>query len=314
MTPSTTCSGEEFSCLTCDPGYYLDAGGVCVTCTALSFCKTSLTSSACVGEYYACGECDSTFTLTAGSCVCLGTEYVANGHCNACPASPYCLSRNCTSADPLDQDCVTCEDGYKWRKDIHLCDPICGDGFIRSELCDDGNLVDGDGCTSSCGVQLDWSCTGEPSKCVRLCGNSVIETTEFENCDDGARISGDGCDQYCRIEPGYACTGVPSVCTLSLVCGNGVIDVGEVCDDGNTMSNDGCYSCAVEAGGVCNFLVMPTACHMTMCGDGLVEGTEDCDDGNPTSGDGCFNCKVEDGTILPSSAAASRRCIMRSRR
>ena len=56
----------------------------------------------------------------------------------------------------------------------------CGDGelFFVSEECDDGNLIDGDGC-SSCRVDKGWSCSKEynqKSVCKNLCGNGVLDS------------------------------------------------------------------------------------------------------------------------------------------
>lgn len=31
-----------------------------------------------------------------------------------------------------------------------LCDEICGDGKVYVDPCDDGNIIDGDGCSSAC--------------------------------------------------------------------------------------------------------------------------------------------------------------------
>jgi cysteine-rich repeat protein len=46
---------------------------------------------------------------------------------------------------------------------------ICSDGFITgSEICDDGNLLDGDGCDSECNVEKGWQCELKPSKCELL--------------------------------------------------------------------------------------------------------------------------------------------------
>jgi cysteine-rich repeat protein len=33
-----------------------------------------------------------------------------------------------------------------------VCKEICGDGYLFVLACDDGNLVDGDGCSSSCSI------------------------------------------------------------------------------------------------------------------------------------------------------------------
>ena len=37
----------------------------------------------------------------------------------------------------------------------------CGDGKRESyEECDDGNIINGDGCSSTCQVEQNWVCTG----------------------------------------------------------------------------------------------------------------------------------------------------------
>jgi cysteine-rich repeat protein len=63
---------------------------------------------------------------------------------------------------------------------------VCGNAVTEPpELCDDGNLVDGDGCDSNC------TPTG--------CGNGVV--TAGEQCDDGNTVSGDCCSALCVSEP-----------------------------------------------------------------------------------------------------------------
>jgi cysteine-rich repeat protein len=73
----------------------------------------------------------------------------------------------------------------------------CGNNIIEPpEECDDGNQVDGDGCSADC--------MHERSEC----GNGQLEAGE--ECDDGNRVNGDGCDTECRNEIG----GSVSVCDL----------------------------------------------------------------------------------------------------
>jgi len=43
---------------------------------------------------------------------------------------------------------------------------ICGNGTITGmETCDDGDLLSGDGCSSSCQIEQGWRCQGQPSVC-----------------------------------------------------------------------------------------------------------------------------------------------------
>ena len=60
--------------------------------------------------------------------------------------------------------------------------PVCGDGLIgETELCDDGNNLDNDGCNTLCALPE--------------CGNSLVDASE--GCDDGNVVGGDGCAADC---------------------------------------------------------------------------------------------------------------------
>ena len=72
-----------------------------------------------------------------------------------------------------------------------VAQPVCGNNVLEvPELCDDGNLVDGDGCDSNC------TPTG--------CGNGIV--TLGEQCDDGNLLPDDCCSPTCTI------TNLPPVC------------------------------------------------------------------------------------------------------
>ena len=88
----------------------------------------------------------------------------------------------------------------------------CGSGIVTDpEECDDGNLVDGDGCSASCRVEPCYQCTGEPSLCTPLPAGTA--------CDDG--------------DP---CTAT-SECTAAATCvGTAPVD----CDDGVPCTQDEC--------------------------------------------------------------------------
>ncbi len=64
---------------------------------------------------------------------------------------------------------------------------ICGNGVKEgSEQCDDGNLVNGDGCNSICKIEY--------------CGDGIVQNGLGEQCDDGNTNNGDGCNSICKIE------------------------------------------------------------------------------------------------------------------
>ena len=76
----------------------------------------------------------------------------------------------------------------------------CGNGEIEGdEQCDDGNMVDTDGCNNSCKI-IEQS----------YCGNGEIEGDE--QCDDGNAHDNDGCNKLCEVEQGWLCEGNPSLC------------------------------------------------------------------------------------------------------
>jgi cysteine-rich repeat protein len=166
---------------------------------------------------------------------------------------------------------------------------VCGDGIIdTSEICDDGNKADGDGCSAACEFEKGWDCSGAPTVCVAKCGDGFIVGKEA--CDDGNSTKSDGCSDTCTVDNGYACTGAPSACAT--VCGDGILAGKEECDDSNATTADGCSDlCKVEKGWTC--VGQPSTC-MTSCGDGILAGAEVCDDHNFMPGDGCDDtCQVE---------------------
>lgn len=90
----------------------------------------------------------------------------------------------------------------------------CSDGKVNViwEGCDDGNKINGDGCSygssyydqKGCQIETGWNCTrvwNQRSVCTRLpyCGDGVLNQNS-EECDDGNAVDGDGCAANCSIE------------------------------------------------------------------------------------------------------------------
>ncbi len=70
---------------------------------------------------------------------------------------------------------------------IIVITPRCGDKVITPpEECDDGNRVDGDGCSAACVKEF--------------CGDKKVQAALGEQCDDGNKNSNDGCSASCKIE------------------------------------------------------------------------------------------------------------------
>ena len=93
------------------------------------------------------------------------------------------------------------------------------------EQCDDGDLSNGDGCSSQCTVEK--------------CGNGIVDEAIGEQCDGSA-----GCDIHCHLE----------------YCGDGRVQSSEQCDDGNGVDGDGCSSvCAPETSDTTDETTHPAA-------------------------------------------------------
>ncbi len=189
-----------------------------------------------------------------------------------------------------------CGDGVKYENDL--------EDFY--EQCDDGNTLDGDGCSSTClfetcadGIQnqgeTNIDCGGQNCQpCSPVCGNGFHEVNE--ECDDSNTSSGDGCSSNCLFET--CADGIQNQGETDIdcggencqpcdpVCGNGVVDGwGEQCDDGNSNNEDDCLNNCLEA----------------TCGDGVVQaGIEECDDGNNIETDNCTSdCLNPTGSGTP---------------
>ena len=93
---------------------------------------------------------------------------------------------------------------------------LWGDGKIMisnppSTLWDDGNTSDGDGCSSSCEVETDWTCSGGNSTTASICekwgdGIVILNSVSSDYCDDGNSKDSDGCSSSWAVEVGYTCS------------------------------------------------------------------------------------------------------------
>lgn len=102
-----------------------------------------------------------------------------------------------------------------WRSPV---ESTCGDSVrdgreLCAGMCDDGNLISGDGCSDRC--------------LVEFCGDGVTQPELGEVCDDE-----DDCNWDCQ---------------RFIVCGDGFEDGDELCDDGNQDNDDGCDNSCMPA-------------------------------------------------------------------
>lgn len=185
----------------CSAGFFRVAG-VCRVCDPAttyngSDCVCNIgyfgTRDKCNKCHESCGKCtgpdanncvtcaDITFSFSNGYCAkntpCAIGNYLNGSSCAKC--SDYC--QMCVS----ELECGECSTGFKisllMQPDgtaYSVCEPDCGDGRkVDIEKCDDGNLKNGDGCSSTCTVEDGWSCSGGTSVKPSLCAKFIPTRT-----------------------------------------------------------------------------------------------------------------------------------------
>jgi hypothetical protein len=196
-TECLSCDEKTGACIECAPGRYLN--------------KTSHECLACSSECLECKESPSQCTkcghkqyIFEKTCVAKCLEngyYVDNGsaQCRTC----YSDCKTCTGGKQ--EDCNRCIDGFALYQSRCMvcgtkaspfdlvdgnCVDRCGDGrrfspeivpyLATYNVCDDGNNIDGDGCSSRCEVEQGYSC---------FFGNETSPDRCRENVSPTARIS-----------------------------------------------------------------------------------------------------------------------------
>jgi cysteine-rich repeat protein len=136
--------------------------------------------------------------LIAVACAwgCVGEGVVPCGaiSCPAndiCTAAGKCASRQDVAACAALADGDACMSATTPNGACHggACAAIvCGDGVVDpGEVCDDGNTVDGDGCSATCNSN-------------ETCGNAIVDTTRGEDCDSGRPgLDVAGCSSTCKL-------------------------------------------------------------------------------------------------------------------
>uniref|UniRef100_A0A8C6Y7M9 Pappalysin 2 n=1 Tax=Naja naja TaxID=35670 RepID=A0A8C6Y7M9_NAJNA len=99
----------------------------------------------------------------------------------------------------------------------------CGDGQVKE--CDDGNLLDGDGCSRNCKKERGYHCIGEPSLCYVHEGDGICEPFEERNSivDCGLFTPKDYMDQW--ASDAYASHQDEKTCPVSMVIGEPLVKV-----------------------------------------------------------------------------------------
>lgn len=159
----------------------------------------------------------------------------------------------------------------------------CGNGYVGiGEVCDDGNVVSGDGCRADC--QSD-----------ERCGNATVDGDAGEECDcgDGSGPLAAGCTTPNSEQAGASCG---PTCKFRR-CGDGVVVAPEECEGsdlgGATCADVGFYGGLLACSPFCRF---DTAQCTERCGDGIKNGPEVCD-ATDLGGDTCADVGYYAGTL-----------------
>ena len=308
---------DESACSACPTNSISPAGS---DAASDCVCNAGFTSSnedaceSCIAGKYKTGTGNAACTDCGAGKYSSATGQESEGTCTDCTANS-----NSPAGSDAASDC-TCNAGFTGPV---AGECSCGDGLRNLlEGCDDGNVLNDDGCSAECTVECGYTCGyQDPSVCQSSCGDGFV--VGVEECDDGNPESGDGCSD-CAVEEGFNCRNIacgPSTCvwlTGNEVCGDGKklgaeVGIPNFCDDGNTMAGDGCSStCTVECGFNCGDAV-PSNCAST-CGDGRKASDEACDDGNVAQFDGCgADCSmIEDNWLCRHAACGQSVCAFGS--
>lgn len=183
-----TCDSTMTNCTACT------SANACTSCKVGSALKTPTndgcygcdsTCMTCIGSTpNQCTDCYYPLFLSSNKCIdlnCNANQYVNSlTGCVDC-SSQYSNSLTCNNVQPLtcisnyflySKACQNCNSLPGFIIVNGQCMEICGDGYNYNQGCDDGNTLDGDGCSSTCSVEKGWKCnstsTSVPSTCYLL--------------------------------------------------------------------------------------------------------------------------------------------------
>ncbi|CAD8128066.1 unnamed protein product [Paramecium sonneborni] len=213
--------GKCFECAT--SGWYLDLNN------QVQICKEQCYDGLKVGTE----ECDDGI-------------YIYSGNCKGCK---FFCRPDCQQCDYTKGECVQCRQGL--IKYQNYCINNCGDGILVNapdiafnEQCDDGNLIEFDGCSKNCQFQCQKNNICEfcqDNKC-KLCQYGYHLNMMNNRCECGQSCL------VCDLSEGQGCIH----CTIGYelrdkmcypICGDSIITYHEQCDDGNMDIEDGCHQC-----------------------------------------------------------------------
>lgn len=225
---------------------------------------------------------------------------------------------------------------------VSCVDIVCGNGTRETgEMCDDGNVVDGDGCSAACTVEMGYICSGTPSVCTApamnsTCGGATAITGDTTLTTErlalgGPRPMGTGCGSssgnnalyYAVTIPAFTRVDVQTTPTADIVlltqdaCGAAACTFRTDSSPERATLTNGTGSAVTRVVAIHNYgssgasstFDISFTYTVAACGNGVVDAGETCDDGNTADADGCSaTCSTESGYICsgaPSMCVAS---------
>lgn len=206
-------------CQTCTSGMNLTENDCLGNCPDSYFTVNDTNYFHCENCYENCLTCIGRKSEQCESCIFGSWDPFGVLTCpgkNPCNSHQFDLNSVCVECN--DQcatckekaTCTACAQGYAYNQVTYQCEiRTCGDGVVDAgEQCDDGNQISGDGCSSTCTVEVGWYCNFAGGACYSICGDNVRASNE--QCDDGNNANGDGCSYNCTVEDTYFCTQDPA--------------------------------------------------------------------------------------------------------
>jgi cysteine-rich repeat protein len=176
--PNTIFDSSRRACV-CRPGTFF-INGSCQSCPN----NFNFNGVNCVAPFV----CPPNSILMSGVCVCMSGYKRQSSNCvpfdggndeDSCPDNYYWSNQQKRCLVCID-GCASCSDGRTCRvcstgfnrNSQGRCAEICGDGVRFILACDDGNRINGDGCSSNCRVESGWTCFGGSPNSRDFCSNS----------------------------------------------------------------------------------------------------------------------------------------------
>ena len=121
------------------------------------------------------GKCVIPTTPPSNSPSCNVATYFDSQQKRCLPCSSGCLS--CTTC----YECTSCQPGFYMDFSSSLCSETCGDGKRFTLPCDDGNNINGDGCSNDCQIEVGYTCTGGSPNSRDSCTKTLPQALIFRS-------------------------------------------------------------------------------------------------------------------------------------